>query len=213
MHGYSDRINHALAFAAKHHDQQVRRGTRLPYLTAAPNVAVILTRYGQDDDTVVAGILYDVVQDWVREGAASDLLHQRIGEKFGEAVLGSLLGVVERRLDDDGVELSHEERRADLLSRLATSDGRGRWAFAASLVHACGRLLADVSRTEFPATVWAQLPGGREGTTAWYRRVHDQLRAAGFDAPIMSELGRMVETLEARVVAERAARSGTRAGA
>ena len=31
--GYSDRINHALAFAAKHHDQQVRKGTRLPYLT------------------------------------------------------------------------------------------------------------------------------------------------------------------------------------
>ena len=28
MNGYSDRINHALAFAAKHHDQQVRRGTR-----------------------------------------------------------------------------------------------------------------------------------------------------------------------------------------
>ena len=31
--GYSDRINHALAFAAKHHDRQVRKGTRLPYLT------------------------------------------------------------------------------------------------------------------------------------------------------------------------------------
>ena len=55
--GYSDRINHALAFAAKHHDQQVRKGTRLPYVTHPANVAVILTRYGQDDDTVIAGIL------------------------------------------------------------------------------------------------------------------------------------------------------------
>ena len=45
MNGYSDPINHALAFAAKHHDQQVRRGTRLPYITAAPNIALILTRY------------------------------------------------------------------------------------------------------------------------------------------------------------------------
>ena len=26
--GYSDRINHALAFAAKHHDRQVRKGNR-----------------------------------------------------------------------------------------------------------------------------------------------------------------------------------------
>ena len=68
MNGYSDPINHALAFAAKHHDQQVRRGTRLPYLTAAPNIAIILTRYGQDDETVVAGILLDVVEDYAREG-------------------------------------------------------------------------------------------------------------------------------------------------
>ncbi len=57
MQGYSDRINHAFAFAAKHHDQQVRKGTRLPYLTQPANVAIILARYGQDDDTVVAGIL------------------------------------------------------------------------------------------------------------------------------------------------------------
>ena len=54
--GYSDRINHAFAFAAKHHDQQVRKGTRLPYLTHPANVAVILTRYGCREDVVVAGI-------------------------------------------------------------------------------------------------------------------------------------------------------------
>ena len=47
--GYSDRINHALAFAAKHHDQEVRKGTRLPYFTAPANAAIILTRYGQED--------------------------------------------------------------------------------------------------------------------------------------------------------------------
>ena len=63
--GYSDRINHALAFAAKHHDQQVRKGTRLPYLTHPANVAIILTRYGCDETTVVAGILHDVIEDCV----------------------------------------------------------------------------------------------------------------------------------------------------
>ena len=63
--GYSDRINHALAFAAKHHDQQVRKGTRLPYLTRSANVAIILARYEQDDQTVVAGILRDVIEDFL----------------------------------------------------------------------------------------------------------------------------------------------------
>ena len=46
MAGYSDPINHAFAFAAKHHDQQVRKGTRYPYLTAE------LLRRGYTDSQV-----------------------------------------------------------------------------------------------------------------------------------------------------------------
>ena len=70
--GYSDRIHHALAYAAKHHDREVRRGTRTPYFTAPSNVAVILTRYGRPEDTVVAGVLQPAVEDLLRDehGAA-----------------------------------------------------------------------------------------------------------------------------------------------
>src|SRR3954452_23622147 len=118
MNGYSDRINHAFAFAAKHHDQQVRKGTKLPYLTHPANVAVILTRYGRDERTVVAGILHDVVEDCVRDGYTRELLEQRIGEKFGDDVLSTVLAVTHRRVDDDGVELSTDEKREDYLQRL-----------------------------------------------------------------------------------------------
>src|ERR1700693_4072778 len=99
--GYSDVINHALAFAAKHHDRQVRKGTKLPYLTHPANVAIILTRYGRDNETVVAGILHDVVEDCVRDGYTREMLEQRIGEKFGESILKTVLEVTHRRLDDD----------------------------------------------------------------------------------------------------------------
>ena len=108
-------------FAAKHHDRQVRKGTKLPYFTQPANVAVILTRYGCDESAVVAGILHDVVQDSVREGSTREMLDQRIGEKFGKGVLSALLSVVQRKLDDDGVELSSEETRSDYLERLATA--------------------------------------------------------------------------------------------
>ncbi len=198
MNGYSDPINHALAFAAKHHDQQVRRGTRLPYMTAAPNIAIILTRYGQEDETVVAGILLDVVEDYAREGVPPDTFDDRVGEKFGSAILASLLGVVERRYDDDGVEMSQEERREDLLRRLMDSDERGRWVKAAELLHGAGTLVANLARTEFPETAWSQLPGGRAEGTTRFRRFYDRLSGTGFRAPIMIELGRMVDELEAR---------------
>ena len=198
--GYSDRINHALAFAAKHHDQQVRRGTRLPYVTAAPNVAVILSRYGRDDDTVVAGVLRDVVQDYVRDGAAEDVLNARVGEKFGAAVLDALSNVVERRNDDEYVELSSDERRADLLDRIGGADERGKWVIAAVMLHAAGTLLADLSRTSFPDDVVSQanaLAGG-DGALPWFHNVYIRLVQTGFEAPIMDELGAMIATLGTR---------------
>ena len=101
--GYSDAINHAFAFAAKHHDRQVRKGTKFPYFTQPANVAVILSRYACGESTVVAGILHDVVQDSIREGSTLEILQQRVGEKFGAEVLSFLLAVTQRRLDDDAV--------------------------------------------------------------------------------------------------------------
>src|SRR3954462_2978242 len=105
VNGYSDVINHAFAFAAKHHDRQVRTGTKLPYLTHPANVAVILTRYGQDNETVVAGILHDVSEDCGRAGYTGEMLEQRTGDKCGPNVLETVPAVTYRRHDDDGVEL------------------------------------------------------------------------------------------------------------
>jgi hypothetical protein len=194
--GYSDRINHALAFAAKHHDQQVRKGTRLPYLTHPANVAIILTRYGQDDETVVAGILHDVIEDCVRDGFTREMLEARIGDKFGREVLDTVLAVTNRKYDDDGIELSSEERKDDYLERLAVANTRARWVCAADKVHNASTILADLTRTDYPETVWGRFNVGRDGTIRWYRRVHDRLRELGFDAPIMRELNDVARALE-----------------
>ena len=204
--GYSDRINHAFAFAAKHHDRQVRKGTRLPYLTHPANVAVILTRYGQDEQTVVAGILHDVIEDCVRDRYTRDVLEQRIGEKFGQGVLDTVLAVTQRRTDDDGVELSSEEQKADYLDRLAQANERARWVCAADKIHNGSSILADLKRTEEPETVWGRFNSGRDGTVRWYRRVYDRLAEVGFAAPIMAELRGVAEALERSAVVEPAAR-------
>ena len=99
----------------------MRKGTKLPYHTHPANVAIILTRYGRDNATVVAGILHDVIEDCVRDGYTREMLEQRIGDKFGAKVLETVLAVTYRRQDDDGVEFSQDERRADYLERLATA--------------------------------------------------------------------------------------------
>ena len=196
IRGYSDRINHALAFAAKHHDRQVRKGTRLPYLTHPANVAVILTAYDQDEQTVVAGILHDVIEDCVRDGYTRDMLEQRIGDKFGAEVLETVLAVTHRVVDDEGVELSNEERKDDYLAQLAAASERARWVCAADKIHNGSSILADLARTMDPDTVWSRFNVGRMGTVRWYRRVYDRLRELNFAAPIMNELRDVADQLE-----------------
>ena len=194
--GYSDRINHALAFAAKHHDQQVRKGTRLPYLTHPANVAIILTRYGRDETTVVAGILHDVIEDCVSKNYTRDMLEQRIASKFGDDVLDAVLAVTHRKHDDDGEEFSPEERKADYLARLDKANERALWVCAADKLHNANSILSDLERTIDPDAIWARFKVGKEGTVRWYRAVHDRLAELGFKAPIMSELDVTVRRLE-----------------
>jgi (p)ppGpp synthase/HD superfamily hydrolase len=194
--GYSDRINHALAFAAKHHDQQVRKGTRLPYLTHPANVAIILTRYGCDETTVVAGILHDVIEDCVTKDYSREMLEQRIASKFGSDVLDTVLAVTHRKHDDDGDEFSPEQRKQDYLERLASANEPARWVCAADKLHNANSILSDLQRTIQPDSVWARFKVGKEGTVRWYRSVFQRLSELGFSAPIMSELERTVQSLE-----------------
>jgi (p)ppGpp synthase/HD superfamily hydrolase len=202
INGYSDRINHALAFAAKHHDRQVRKGTRLPYLTHPANVAIILTRYARDEDTVIAGILHDVVEDCVRENYTREMLEQRIGDKFGATVLDTVLAVTQRNVDDEGNDLSSEERKDDYLARLSNASDSARWVCAADKLHNAGTIVADLKRTIDPSTVWGRFNVGRSGTVRWYRSVYARLGALGFTAPIMDELRRIVESLESFAASE-----------
>lgn len=193
MTGYSDRINHALAFAAKHHDQQVRRGVRLPYLTHPANVALILTRYGQSDDIVVAGILLNVVRDSVSDWQSAEVIGPRIAEKFGKDALAIVLEAVPRRFDSEGVELSFEERRRDYLNRVREMSDAARWVVAADALHETATALADVRRAIDLGVVWSQ----RGDDLRYHRAVVQALHSAGFSAQIMTELDEVLRALDA----------------
>ena len=188
MNGYSDRINHAFAFAAKHHDREVRKGTRLPYLTHPSNVAIILTRYGQDEETVLSGILLNVVEDYTRDGWTREEIADRLEEKFGADVLDTTIAIATRKFDDDGYEMDRDEQRADYLARLARSGQRSRWLAAADHVHNGSAIIADLGRTVDPDSVWGGFAAGRVGTERWYRAVYERLVEIGFNSPILEEL-------------------------
>ena len=60
---YSPVVEKALGIALAAHDGQLRKASSEPYIVHPLHVALILARWGQDDDVIVAGLLHDVVED------------------------------------------------------------------------------------------------------------------------------------------------------
>jgi len=124
------------------------------------------------------------------------MLEQRIGDKFGAKVLDTVLAVTYRRHDDDGVELSGDERRADYLERLADASDDARWVCAADKIHNAWSIISDLRRTVDPETIWARFGSARVSTARWHRQVYERLDEVGFKAPIMIELEQVSRELE-----------------
>src|ERR671914_249213 len=85
MHGYSDRISHAFAFAAKYYGAVAPASAGMDYMAHPANVAVILARYGCDQVTIVGGILHHVLEETVPD--RRPVLERKIADKFGPVAL------------------------------------------------------------------------------------------------------------------------------
>ena len=71
----SGRIKHAVEVAKEAHEGQFRK-TGEPYIVHPLAVKKILEEWGMDEDTIIAGILHDTVED-------TDLTLDDIKREFG----------------------------------------------------------------------------------------------------------------------------------
>lgn len=142
--GYSDRIAHALAFAAKYGAPPPRRGESPAWPTEPANVAVVLARHGAEEQTIVAGVLCSLVNE--ASPVRRQELQTKIEAKFGTRVREILQQVSEPRYDGRGKERNWEAYRLDFFAGLAQADPRALDVATAREIHLCGTLLTDVRR-------------------------------------------------------------------
>jgi (p)ppGpp synthase/HD superfamily hydrolase len=174
MTGYSDRINHAFAFAAKYHGAVAPAGAGMDYLAHPANVAIILARYDCDQITIVAGILHHVLEDAAPTQRAA--LERKIADKFGPVVLAVAKDALEPRFDPRGTERAWQARKQEYLTQLSIAEPRALDICVADEIHACGstmtalrrlgvEYLRAVSRASSEQTIW------------WYRSMLEILAA------------------------------------
>lgn len=199
--GYSDRIAHALAYAAKHGAPPPQRGVSPSWPTQPANVAVILARYGADEATIVAGVLCSLLNE--SSPVRRQELGGRICSKFGERVAEILKQVVEPRYDARGKERSWEACKLDFLAGLALADQRALEVAAAQEIHLCGSLLTDVRRlgAEYLS---GYAPGGAPAVVRWFREVVDVLERhpSGPRPGMLAELRGLTRRLADQIEAE-----------
>lgn len=78
-------IERAIAFAAKAHEGQVRKGTTRPYIVHPLEVGKIVSVMTDDEEIISAAILHDTIEDC--EGITAEILQKEFGDRVTELVL------------------------------------------------------------------------------------------------------------------------------
>jgi (p)ppGpp synthase/HD superfamily hydrolase len=136
---YSERFIAALSFAAELHQDQVRKGTTIPYVSHLMAVAAITLEAGGSETQAIAALLHDSVED---QGGLPTL--EVIRAKFGDEV-ARIVGACSDAAPADGeVKAPWRERKLLHLHRLESEDPQVLLVTVADKIHNGEAILNDL---------------------------------------------------------------------
>jgi (p)ppGpp synthase/HD superfamily hydrolase len=181
----SARFIDALRFAAEVHAMQRRKRTDRPYIGHLLGVTSIVIEYGGDEDTAIAALLHDAVED---QGGAPML--REIRERFGGRVAHIVDGCTDT---DETPKPPWMERKRRYVERVAKEDREVQLVSAADKLSNARETLHDLR--VHGDVVFERFAGKKDGTLWYYRALVAEFRKAG-ETPLVQELDRVVTELE-----------------
>ena len=165
----SERFDDALTYASRHHREQLRKGSRVPYMTHLMSVSALVLEHGGTEDQAIAGLLHDAVED-APAGQGGAVLAE-IRERFGAAVADMVAAC------SDGLNASGERKGTWRERKRAYVEGLPNKSLDALLVTAADKthnglcIAADVRR--YGRDFWATFNAGPEELRWYYTSVRD----------------------------------------
>jgi (p)ppGpp synthase/HD superfamily hydrolase len=154
-------IDLAIEVAVRAHQNQVRKGTDIPYITHPIAVGIILAKAGCPDEIVVAGILHDTVED-------TKVTLDNVREKFGDKIASIVQGVSE-----PDTSLPWEERKRHTLDYLKTAPPAVRLVACADKLHNIRTIATE--HKKIGDQVWERFRKGRSDQEGYYRGLVESL--------------------------------------
>jgi (p)ppGpp synthase/HD superfamily hydrolase len=137
----TDRFADALTYAEQLHRRQVRKGNDIPYVAHLLAVCSIVLEWGGDEDTAIAALLHDAVED---QGGEPTLLEIR--QRFGARAADIVLACSDSVTADKSNKAPWRERKLSQVKKLRECLPETALVTAADKLHNVGTLVRDVRR-------------------------------------------------------------------
>lgn len=187
-------VSKAIVFAAQHHQHQLRKATRIPYMSHLLNACRTLAEHDCDDELLAAALLHDVVED-------TPVTIQEVEAEFGARVAELVRGATElEKLEKQAIEKesSWEQRKQHTIHFLeheATTDQL--------LVSAADKLdnLRSIylDKKKIGKKVWERFNASKDQNDWYYRELARIFKERGKDHEVLGTLGRELGKLHNKV--------------
>lgn len=147
-----ERLNEAIHFAVDMHENQLRKGTTIPYILHPLEVMSILQRMEADTNLLIAGVLHDTIED-------TEATYEQILNIFGEDVANLVAAHSEDK------SKSWDERKTHAITHLGMADKRLKMLVMADKISNLRSL--DRDYRVLGDTVWERFNAPRD-RHAWY---------------------------------------------
>jgi (p)ppGpp synthase/HD superfamily hydrolase len=197
----SERFDEALLYASRHHREQLRKGSRVPYMTHLMSVSALVMEHGGSEDQAIAALLHDAVED-APPGTGGAVLAD-IRSRFGNAV-ADIVRACSDGLDADGNRRgSWAERKRPYVAGLAHKPLDALLVTAADKTHNGLCIAADVRR--YGRGFWSTFNASRDELLWYYTSVERAVAERLPGSSIADALHRAVDELLAAAGTERPA--------
>jgi (p)ppGpp synthase/HD superfamily hydrolase len=181
----SSRFEAALAYAARIHSGQVRKGTEIPFVSHLLAVACIVLENGASEDEAIGALIHDAAEDAGGQARIDD-----IRGLFGERVAEIVEGCSDTFVTPKPLWLPRKEHH---IAHLARASASVRLVVAADKLHNVRAMLRD--HRAIGDALWSRFNASK-ADTVWYCRAVTEALRNGCPGPLLDELDRSVAELE-----------------
>jgi myo-inositol-1(or 4)-monophosphatase len=171
------RLRSALAFAARKHHGQMRKGTDIPYIVHPVEVMAILAANGQHDEILIAGLLHDTIED-------TGTKPEEIEALFGRRILDLV------QAESENKDLAWKERKRAAIDHLRSASPEVKMVCCADKLSNLRSMYAD--QKEKGEALWERFNAPKSEIKWYYGEIRDAVWGSLSNYPMYQELEELI---------------------